>query len=172
MDSLTFHRSAKSMLFTPLHSGFLFSPSINWTQPDTHPHLDALSAPYHLHQPPSQAIGSMISISYLPQLHSPQQYQVCPRSPLQEQEREKEHHQAHISPYHNRAHISPYHHRAHTPPYHQSRTPPSLLQAHSTPPLQVQPAPYLKVHRPLRSLSQRPLGSLSQSQNHDCGIAV
>jgi hypothetical protein len=29
------------MLSTPLRSGALFSSSINWTQPDTHPHLDA-----------------------------------------------------------------------------------------------------------------------------------
>jgi len=46
------------MLSTPLHSGSLFPPLINWTQPDTHPHLDARSAPYHLHQSASQAIST------------------------------------------------------------------------------------------------------------------
>jgi len=151
------------MLCTRLHSGPRFSPSINWTKPGTHPHLDAASAPYHLHQSPSQSIGSMTSISYLPQLHSLQQYQACLRSPLQkgERRRENEHHRAHISPYNHRVHISPYlhgahispyhhrghiplyhhqahislyHHRVHTPPYHQSRTPPSLVQSHSTKP--------------------------------------
>jgi len=40
MDSLTFHRSTTSILFTPLRSGSPFSPSINLTQPDTHLHLD------------------------------------------------------------------------------------------------------------------------------------
>ena len=105
-----FHRSTKSMLSTPLHSGCLFSPSINWTQPDTHPHLDT--------------------------------YQVCLQSPLREGARgfEKEHQRAYISP------------------YHQSRSPPSLLQADSTPHLEVQPAPYLNVHRPPNF--QSPLGSL------------
>jgi hypothetical protein len=73
------------------------------------------------------------------------------------------HHWVYIPPYHDRANIPPYHHRVHTPPYPHSRTPPSPLQAHSTPPVQVQPALYLKVHlppyihRPLGSLSQRPL---------------
>jgi len=43
-------------------------PWMNWTQPDTHPHLDAASAPYHLHESQSQAIGSTISISYRQQL--------------------------------------------------------------------------------------------------------
>ena len=90
--------------------------------------------------------------SYLQQLHSLQQ--VCLRSPLQEGERgrEKEHHRVHI------------------PPYHQSRTPPRLPQAHRTPPLWVQPAPYLNVHLP--PYFQSPLRCLSQSQNHTCGIAV
>jgi len=46
------------MLSIPLHSDSLFSPSINWTQPDTHPHLDAISTPYHLHDSPSQAIST------------------------------------------------------------------------------------------------------------------
>jgi len=58
MDSLTFHRSTKSMISTPLHSGSLFPPSINWTQPNTHSHLDEISAPYHLHQSLSQAIST------------------------------------------------------------------------------------------------------------------
>ena len=82
------------MLSTPLCSGCLFSPSINWTQRDTHPHLDT--------------------------------YQVRLQSPLREGARgiKKEHHRAYISP------------------DHQSCTPPSLLQAHCTPPLEVQPAPY------------------------------
>ena len=79
------------MLSTCLRSGSHFSPSINWTQPGTHPHLDAASAPYHLHQSPSQAIGSMTSISYLPQLHSLRQYQARLQSPIREG-REKEHH--------------------------------------------------------------------------------
>jgi len=86
------------MLSSPLHSGSLFHLSIKWTQQEPLPHLDAISAPYHLHQSPSQAIGSMISISYLQQLHSLRQ--ICLRSPLQEGERgrEKEHHGAHIRP--------------------------------------------------------------------------
>jgi len=49
------------MLSTRLRFGSPFSP-INWTQPDTHPHLHAASAQYHLRELPSQAIGSMISI--------------------------------------------------------------------------------------------------------------
>ena len=114
MDSLTFHRSTKSMLSTRLRSGSRFSPSINWTQPGTHPHLDAASAPYHLHQSPSQAIGSMTSISNLQQLHALRQYQACLRSPLRERKRDNEHHRVHILP------------------YHQSRTPPRLIQVHST----------------------------------------
>jgi hypothetical protein len=79
---------------------------------------------------------------------------VCLQSPFEEgaRGREKEYHEAHSSP------------------DHQSRTPPSLLQAHPTPPLQVLPAPYLNVH--LLPNFQSPLCSLSQSQNHDCGIAV
>jgi len=174
MDSLTFHWSTKSMLSTRLRSSSHFCPSINWAQPGTYPHLDTASAPYHLHQSPSQAIRSMTSVSYLPQLHSLRQYQSSLRSPLSEGERrrEKEHHRVHIPPYHHQAHISPDHHRAHISPYHQSHTPPSLLlQAYFTPPLQVQPAPSHKVHLP-PYLSQRPLRSLSQSQNHNCGIAA
>src|SRR5882757_4126866 len=116
MDSLTSHRNPKSMPYTRLRSGSPFSPLLIWTQPDTHPHLDMASAPYHLHQLQSQAIESMISTSYLPQLHSLRQFQACLRSPLQEEQRKR----------------GKERHRAHTPPYHQSCTPPSLLQAHST----------------------------------------
>jgi hypothetical protein len=58
----------------------------------------------------------------------------------------------------------------HTPPYHQSRTSPSLLHAHSPPPPQVQPALYVNVHLPPNL--QSPLRSISQSQNHDCSIAI
>ena len=61
-------------------------------------------------------------------------------------------------------------HRAHISPYHLLRTSPSLLQAHPTPSLQGQTAPYLNVHLP--PSFQSPLGSLSQSQNHDCGITI
>ena len=149
-----------SMHFTPLRSGSPFLPSIYWTQPGTHPHLDAASIPYHPDPLTSQAIGSMTSILYLPQLPSLRQYQACLHSPLQEGEwrRDKELHWVHISPYH---------HGVHTPPYHQSRTAPSLLQAHSTQPLQVHPPP--NVHLPPKI--RNALRSLSQSQNHDYGIA-
>jgi len=148
MDSLTFHRSTKSILSTLLRPGSLFPPSINWTQPDPHPHLDAISAPYHLHQSPSQAI----STKSVYEVHFKKEKEKERKSIIKHTFHQKERHRAHITP------------------YHQSRTPLSLLQAHPTLPLQVQPALYLNVHLPQNF--QNPLESLSQSQNHDCGIAV
>jgi len=148
MDSLTFHRTTKSVLSALLRSGSLFPPSINWTQPDTHPHLDAISAPFHLHQSPSQATSTK-SV-----------YEVRVKK---EQEEERK------SIIECIFHRNEYH-RAHSSPYHLSRTSPSLHQAHPTPPLHVLPVPYLNVHLPPNFQSQ--LKSLSQSQNHDCGIAV
>jgi len=136
------------MLSTPLRSGSLFSPSINWTQLDTHPHLDAISAPYHLHQSPLQAI----STKSVYEVHFKKEQEEERKSIIEHTFHQKEHHRAHISP------------------YHQSRTPPSLLQAYPTLPLQVQLAPYLNVHLP--PSFQSPLGGLSQSQNHDCCITI
>jgi hypothetical protein len=138
----------KSMLSTPLHSGSLFSPSIIWTQLDTHLHLDAISAPYHLHQSPSKAI----STNSVYEVHFKKEQEEERKSIIEHTFHQKEYHQAHISP------------------YHQSRTPPSLVQAHPTLPLQVQPATYLNVHLPPNFRS--PLGSLAQSQNHDRGITI
>ena len=77
MDWLRSHTNKKSMPYTRLLSGSPFSPLINRTQQDTHPHFDMASAPYHLHQLQSQAIESMITVSYLQQLHSLRQYQAC-----------------------------------------------------------------------------------------------
>ena len=64
IDSLMLHRGTKSQLPAYLRSGSYFSPSINWTQPGTHPHLATGSAPYHFDQTPSQGIRSLTSISH------------------------------------------------------------------------------------------------------------
>jgi len=127
-----------------------FTPSINWTQPDRHPHLNAAFAVYHLHPLQLLAFRSTISLLYLQQLYS--HHQVCLQSTPQtgEQGRVKDYYQAHI------------------PLYHQLRTHSRLQQAHITLPLPVQPAPYLNVHLPSTFKSQ--LRGHSQSQNHDYGI--
>jgi hypothetical protein len=85
MDSLTFHRSTKSMFSTPLHSGSL--PSIN--QLNTAGYTSTFRRDKCSISSPSITITG-------------NQYQVCLRSPLQEgaRGREKEHHRAHISRYH------------------------------------------------------------------------
>jgi hypothetical protein len=44
MDLLRFHWSTKSMLFTLLWPGSLFSPLINGMSPDIYPDLDTVSA--------------------------------------------------------------------------------------------------------------------------------
>jgi len=53
-----FCRSTKSMLSTPLHSSPLFSPSINWTQLDTQPHLDRVNNLYIIS--PATALTSAV----------------------------------------------------------------------------------------------------------------
>jgi len=126
MDSLTFHKGTTSILPTLLHPGSLFPPSINLTQPDTHPHLDAICAPYHLHQSPSQAI----SAKSVYKVHYKKDQKEERKSIIKHTLHQKQHTGTHFTP------------------YHQLRTPPNLLQVHPILPLQVQPAPYLKVHLP------------------------